>query len=55
MSEESKYCSELIKKHFNQQLVMPKEDNEDFNIPSKCWICDNDYIDNNYQLYVTFY
>ena len=37
MSKESKYCSELIKKHFNQQLVMPKEDNEDFNIPSKCW------------------
>ena len=26
---------------------MPKEDNEDFNIPSKCWICDNDYIDND--------
>ena len=24
---------------------MTKEDNEDFENSTKCWICDNDYID----------
>ena len=24
---------------------MTKENNEDFENPTKCWICDNDYID----------
>ena len=28
MIEKSKYCSDLIKKHFNKELVMTKEDNE---------------------------
>ena len=26
---------------------MTNEDNEDFKNSSKCWICDNDYIDND--------
>ena len=26
----SKYCSDVMKKHFKKQLVMTKEDNEDF-------------------------
>ena len=30
MIEESKYCSDVMKKHFKKQLVMTKEDNEDF-------------------------
>ena len=30
MTEESKYCSEVMKKHFNKELVMTKEDSEDF-------------------------
>ena len=25
---------------------MTKEDNEDFKNSTKCWICDNDYVDN---------
>ena len=25
---------------------MSKEDNEDFKNSTKCWICDNDYVDN---------
>ena len=45
--EESKYCSDLIKKHFNKELAMTKEDNENFKNSAKCWICDNDYVDNN--------
>ena len=47
MIEETKYCSDVIKKHFNKELVMSKGDNEDFKNSTKCWICDNDYVDNN--------
>ena len=38
--EESKYCCDVIKKHFNKELVMTKKDNEDFENSTKCWICD---------------
>ena len=31
-----------MKKHFNKELVMTKEDNENFTNSTKCWICDND-------------
>ena len=34
-----------MKKYFNKELVMTKEDNEDFENFTKCWICDNDYVD----------
>ena len=47
MIEESNYCSEVTKKHFNKELVMNKEENADFKNSTKCWICDNDYIDND--------
>ena len=47
MTEESKYCSEVKKKKFNKELAMNKEDNENFKKFTKCWICDNDYIDND--------
>ena len=30
-----------MKKHFNKELVMAKEDDEDFENSTKCWICDN--------------
>ena len=26
---------------------MTKKDNEDFKNPTKCWICDDDYVDND--------
>ena len=47
MTEESKYSHEVIKKHFITELVMNKEDNEDFKNSIKCWICNNDYIDSD--------
>ena len=48
MIEESKYYSDVMKKkRFNKELVMTKEDNEDFKNSAKCWICDNDYVDND--------
>ena len=30
MIEESEYCTDIMKKHFNKELVMNKRDNEDF-------------------------
>ena len=31
---------------------MTKQDNEDFKDPTKCWICDNDYIDSDVKIIV---
>ena len=45
MIEESKYCSDVMRKHFDKELVATKEDNEDFENSTKYWICDNDYVD----------
>ena len=45
MIEESNYFSDVMKKYFNKELVMTKEDNEYFKNSTKCWICDNDYVD----------
>ena len=39
---EKKYYSDVIKKHFNKELVMTKEHCEDFKNSTKCWICEND-------------
>ena len=50
MIEESKYCSDVMKKHFNKELMMTKEDNENFKNSTKCWICDNDYVGNDVKL-----
>ena len=47
MIQESKYCSDVMKKLFNKELVMTKEDNEDFKNSTKCWICDDNYVDND--------
>ena len=45
MIEESKYCSEVMKKYFNIELVKAKDGSEDFQNSSKYWICDNTYVD----------
>ena len=34
--DENKYCSDMMKEHFNKELVMTKEDNEDFENFTKC-------------------
>ena len=36
-----------MKKHFKKEIVLTKEDNEDFGNSTKCWICDNNYIDSD--------
>ena len=33
--------------HFNKELGMTKDDNEDLKNYTKCWFCDNDYADND--------
>ena len=45
MVEESKYCSGVMKKHFNKNLKMTKKDDEDFSNTSKCWIFGNAYFE----------
>ena len=35
-----------MKQHFNKELVMTK-DNKNFKNSTKCWISDNDFIDND--------
>ena len=32
-----------MKKHFNKELVMTKEDDENFESFAKCWICENTF------------
>ena len=32
-------------KHFSKDPVMTKKDNDDFKNSTKCWICDNMYVD----------
>ena len=41
MIKENKYCTEIMKKHFNKKLIMTKKDDEDFENSTKCWICNN--------------
>ena len=36
MIKESRFCSDVMKKHFHKELVMAKEDNEDFKQSTKC-------------------
>ena len=37
-----------MKKYFNIELVMTKGgDNEGFKNSTKCWVCDNNYVDND--------
>ena len=45
MVEERKYCSKVTKTHFNKNLLTTKEYDEGFENSTKCWICDNTYVD----------
>ena len=55
MIKEGEYCSNVMKKHFNKELMMTKKDNKNFENSTKCWVCD--YIDNDikvkYQCHIT--
>ena len=47
MVEKSKYSSHVMKKHFNKELAMTKEDDENFESSTKCWICDNIFVEDD--------
>ena len=42
---EEMWWSEVMKMHFNKKLVMTKKDNDNFENSTKCWVCDNVYVD----------
>ena len=50
MIEKSEYFSDVMKKHFNKEPAITKEDNEDFKNSTKCWISHNDYIDDEVKI-----
>ena len=37
--KEYDYCRSAMKKHFNKNLVMTAEENEEFERSNICWIC----------------
>ena len=37
--EEYEYCKQIMKEHFNKNLIMSVEDEEKFQLSNKCWIC----------------
>ena len=47
MIEKNEYCSDMMKIHFNKELVMTRERDEDFENSTNCWICYNYQIDND--------
>ena len=44
---ESKYFGDVMKEYFNKELAITKQDDEDFENSTKCWFCDNVYVDGN--------
>ena len=50
MVKESKKCRDVIKKHFNKELVMTKNCDENFENSTKCWICNNLYVDGDVKI-----
>ena len=36
-----------MKKHFSKELVKTKKDSKDLKNSTNCWICDDDYVENN--------
>ena len=50
MIEESKCCSNVMKRDFNKELVKTKKDDEDFEISTKCWVSDNLYDDGDVKI-----
>ena len=47
MIEESKYCTDIMTKHFNKKLEMTKKDIEN---ATKCWICDHVYVESDFKV-----
>ena len=44
MIEESKYCTDIMRKHFNKEFVITEKDMGTDN-STNCWICDNVFVE----------
>ena len=44
MLEEVKYCQNIKKKYFNQDMILTKEDKQNFKIADQCHICNKNTI-----------
>ena len=44
--KEYQYCKNVVKKHFNKNLIMKEEKEEEFKSSNTCWICKK-FIDDN--------
>ena len=53
MFEESKYCSNVMEKHVNKELVKTKQDSED--LETLCWVCANDRVNNDIKVGVHYH
>ena len=42
--EQQKYCNKIINKYFNKKLKMTIEDEENYQNPNDCWICNEKII-----------
>ena len=42
--EQCNYCKQIIKKHFNKNLIMSAEDKMRFQSSNKCWICNKLFV-----------
>ena len=38
--KEHQYCKKVMKKHFNKNLIMSEEEEEQFQSSNACWICE---------------
>ena len=45
MLEEVKYCKKIKREHFNQDMIMTRDDKNDFITAKKCHICDGEYAE----------
>ena len=52
---EFKYCKNVMKDHFNKNLIMSMEEEELFQLANRCWICDKlfDLVDEKVRDHVT--
>ena len=47
MLEEAKLCNDIVKELFNREMVLTPEDREDFKRSTKCFICEEEYKDDD--------
>ena len=47
MDKERKCCIRVMKKYFNKELAITKEDDENFGNPTQCWVCVNTFVESD--------